>query len=233
MSGGGAAKLDNDMRNSADAIPVMPRASIRQSLTATTTLPNLRLEIKALAPGPADPSSCGQRPFPTRRSHQSALRASAGLAAGVRTGLSRPGAGALPWLDRRPADAPPTGLPAGLTMALPFGFPGLCLGLILVRTGSSMHHPRVSLLITSAYGKAPRGHRSNDIFASDLEKSNASGLGRSPVSHSCMAAADAMTCILDDARAATGDQDVAVPTLRLPEFAAIRGRSPTFVLRMR
>jgi MFS transporter, FSR family, fosmidomycin resistance protein len=58
-----------------------------------------------------------------------------------------------------------------LTMALPFGFPALCLGLILGGIGSSVQHPRASLLVTSTYGKASRGPLSIYNFAGDLGKS--------------------------------------------------------------
>src|ERR1700722_6479140 len=44
-----------------------------------------------------------------------------------------------------------------LVMALPCGFPGLCAGLILAGIGSSVQHPRASLLVTDSYGKASRG----------------------------------------------------------------------------
>lgn len=58
-----------------------------------------------------------------------------------------------------------------LTMALPFGFPGLCLGLILGGIGSSVQHPRASLLVTSTYQNASRGPLSIYNFAGDLGKS--------------------------------------------------------------
>src|SRR3984957_3677942 len=43
-----------------------------------------------------------------------------------------------------------------LVMALPFGFPSLCIGLIIAGIGSSVQHPRASLLVTNTYGKASR-----------------------------------------------------------------------------
>jgi MFS family permease len=36
-----------------------------------------------------------------------------------------------------------------LLMALPFGLPGLCIGLIIAGIGSSVQHPRASLLVTN------------------------------------------------------------------------------------
>ncbi len=39
-----------------------------------------------------------------------------------------------------------------LTMALPLGFVGLCAGLVLAGMGSSVQHPRASLLVTKTYG---------------------------------------------------------------------------------
>src|ERR1700689_2915928 len=41
-----------------------------------------------------------------------------------------------------------------LVMALPWGFSGLCAGLIIAGIGSSVQHPRASLLVSNTYGKA-------------------------------------------------------------------------------
>jgi MFS transporter, FSR family, fosmidomycin resistance protein len=57
-----------------------------------------------------------------------------------------------------------------LIMALPFGFPGLCIGLVLAGIGSSVQHPRASLLVTNTYGKASRGPLGIYNFAGDLGK---------------------------------------------------------------
>jgi FSR family fosmidomycin resistance protein-like MFS transporter len=57
-----------------------------------------------------------------------------------------------------------------LVMALPFGFPGLCAGLILAGIGSSVQHPRASLLVTTTYGPASRGPLGIYNFAGDLGK---------------------------------------------------------------
>ena len=57
-----------------------------------------------------------------------------------------------------------------LVVALPFGFPGLCIGLVLAGVGSSVQHPRASMLVTSTYGKAVRGPLSIYNFAGDLGK---------------------------------------------------------------
>jgi MFS transporter, FSR family, fosmidomycin resistance protein len=57
-----------------------------------------------------------------------------------------------------------------LVVALPFGFPGLCFGLILAGVGSSVQHPRASLLVTNTYGKASRGPLGIYNFAGDLGK---------------------------------------------------------------
>jgi MFS family permease len=58
-----------------------------------------------------------------------------------------------------------------LLMALPFGLPGLCVGLVVAAIGSSAQHPRASLLVTNTYGKASRGPLSIYNFAGDLGKS--------------------------------------------------------------
>jgi FSR family fosmidomycin resistance protein-like MFS transporter len=57
-----------------------------------------------------------------------------------------------------------------LLMALPFGFVGLCAGLILAGVGSSVQHPRASLLVTNTYGNAARGPLGIYNFAGDLGK---------------------------------------------------------------
>jgi hypothetical protein len=57
-----------------------------------------------------------------------------------------------------------------LVMALPCGFQGLCIGLILGGIGSSVQHPRASLLVTDTYGDASRGPLGIYNFAGDLGK---------------------------------------------------------------
>ena len=61
---------------------------------------------------------------------------------------------------------------AGLTiMALPFGVPGLCAGLIVAGIGSSIQHPRGSLLVIESYGAASRRPLGIYNFSGDLGKS--------------------------------------------------------------
>jgi MFS family permease len=57
-----------------------------------------------------------------------------------------------------------------LVMALPCGLPGLCAGLVLAGIGSSVQHPRASLLVTNTYGKSARGPLGIYNFAGDLGK---------------------------------------------------------------
>jgi MFS family permease len=57
-----------------------------------------------------------------------------------------------------------------LVMALPWGFSGLCAGLIIAGIGSSVQHPRASLLVSNTYGKASRGPLGIYNFAGDLGK---------------------------------------------------------------
>jgi MFS transporter, FSR family, fosmidomycin resistance protein len=57
-----------------------------------------------------------------------------------------------------------------LVMALPCGFPSLCIGLVLAGVGSSVQHPRASLLVTNTYGKNSRGPLGVYNFAGDLGK---------------------------------------------------------------
>ena len=57
-----------------------------------------------------------------------------------------------------------------LVMALPLGFPGLCLGLVIAGIGSSVQHPRASLLVANTYGTASRGPLGFYNFAGDVGK---------------------------------------------------------------
>ncbi|MGH7071247.1 MAG: MFS transporter, partial [Acetobacteraceae bacterium] len=57
-----------------------------------------------------------------------------------------------------------------LLMGLPLGFAGLCGGLMLAGAGSSVQHPRASLLITNAYEGSSRGPLGIYNFAGDLGK---------------------------------------------------------------
>jgi MFS family permease len=59
-----------------------------------------------------------------------------------------------------------------LVVALPLGFPGLCIGLCLAGVGSSVQHPRASSLVAAAYGKAARGPLSIYNFSGDLGKAS-------------------------------------------------------------
>jgi MFS family permease len=59
-----------------------------------------------------------------------------------------------------------------LVVALPLGFAGLCMGLVLAGVGSSVQHPRASLLVASTYGKAARGPLSIYNFSGDLGKAS-------------------------------------------------------------
>lgn len=57
-----------------------------------------------------------------------------------------------------------------LIMALPLGFAGLCVGLVVAGIGSSIQHPRGSMLVTDTYGRAARGPLGIYNFAGDLGK---------------------------------------------------------------
>src|ERR1700761_1628408 len=59
-----------------------------------------------------------------------------------------------------------------LVIALPLGLPGLCAGLIIAGIGSSVQHPRASLLVTSTYGEASRQQLGIYNFAGDLGKAS-------------------------------------------------------------
>ena len=91
---------------------------------------------------------------------------------GTMGGLQVPGDRLVARLSPRTALALATLVAAAgfLLMSLPFGFPGLCAGLVLAGIGSSIQHPRASLLVTSTYGKASRGSLGIYNFAGDLGK---------------------------------------------------------------
>ncbi len=55
-------------------------------------------------------------------------------------------------------------------MALPFGYTGLCVGLVLAGLGSSLQHPRGSLLVTDTYAGAARKPLGIYNFSGDLGK---------------------------------------------------------------
>jgi MFS family permease len=57
-----------------------------------------------------------------------------------------------------------------VVMALPLGLPGLCTGLLLAGIGSSLQHPRGSLLVTDTYAPASRGALGIYNFSGDLGK---------------------------------------------------------------
>ncbi len=57
-----------------------------------------------------------------------------------------------------------------LVVAFPLGFTGVCLGLILAGVGSSLQHPRASMLVANSYGAASRGPLGVYNFAGDLGK---------------------------------------------------------------
>jgi MFS transporter, FSR family, fosmidomycin resistance protein len=94
------------------------------------------------------------------------------LYSGTMGGLQVPGNRLIAGLDPRAALALATFVAAAgfLVMALPFGLMGLCIGLIVAGIGSSVQHPRASLLVTNTYGKASRGPLGIYNFAGDLGK---------------------------------------------------------------
>ncbi|ASG24520.1 putative MFS family arabinose efflux permease [Nitrospirillum viridazoti] len=57
-----------------------------------------------------------------------------------------------------------------LVVALPFGFAGLCVGLIVAGAGSSIQHPRGSMLVADSYGRASRRPLGIYNFSGDLGK---------------------------------------------------------------
>nr|WP_245319233.1 MFS transporter [Consotaella salsifontis] len=57
-----------------------------------------------------------------------------------------------------------------LIMALPLGFTGLCVGLVIAGFGSSIQHPRGSMLVAETYGEASRRPLGIYNFSGDLGK---------------------------------------------------------------
>lgn len=95
-----------------------------------------------------------------------------GLYFGTMGGLQMPADRALRRLSPRAAlilstVVASTGL---LIMALPFGFAGLCIGLVVAGIGSSIQHPRGSMLVTDSYGEAARRPLGIYNFAGDIGK---------------------------------------------------------------
>jgi MFS family permease len=91
---------------------------------------------------------------------------------GMMSGFQVPGNKLVARLTPRAALAGSTLIAAlGLIIAvLPFGLPGLCVGLLVAGMGSSIQHPRASLLVTDSYRKEARGPLGIYNFAGDLGK---------------------------------------------------------------
>jgi MFS transporter, FSR family, fosmidomycin resistance protein len=91
---------------------------------------------------------------------------------GTMGGLQVPANRATSWLKPRSALALSTFAAAlgFVAMALPTGFAGLCVGLVLAGAGSSVQHPRASDLVTHTYGSESRGALGIYNFAGDLGK---------------------------------------------------------------
>ena len=91
---------------------------------------------------------------------------------GTMGGLQLPGARLVRGLSPRAALVLSTLIAATgfVVMALPLGFAGLCVGLVLAGLGSSIQHPRGSLLVTDTYAPASRGALGVYNFSGDLGK---------------------------------------------------------------
>jgi FSR family fosmidomycin resistance protein-like MFS transporter len=91
---------------------------------------------------------------------------------GTMGGLQVPANRATSWLKPRSALALSTFVAAlgFVAMALPTGFAGLCVGLLVAGAGSSVQHPRAADLVTHTYGSESRGALGIYNFAGDLGK---------------------------------------------------------------
>jgi FSR family fosmidomycin resistance protein-like MFS transporter len=96
------------------------------------------------------------------------------LYSGTMGGLQVPGDRLIGRLGPRLALALATVVAAAgyLVMALPLGFAGLCAGLVLAGIGSSIQHPRASVLVASTFGPAARAPLGIYNFAGDLGKAS-------------------------------------------------------------
>jgi len=100
------------------------------------------------------------------------LAAVRALYSGTMGGLQLPGNRLTRQLNARTALVLSTVVAASgfMIMALPLGLAGLCIGLMLAGTGSSLQHPRASLLVTDTFGKMSRGPLGVYNFTGDLGK---------------------------------------------------------------
>ena len=91
---------------------------------------------------------------------------------GVMGGLQMPANRLLRGLSPRAALVLSTVVAAAgfLIMAAPLGFAGLCLGLVVAGVGSSIQHPRASLLVTETYAAEARRPLGIYNFSGDLGK---------------------------------------------------------------
>ncbi len=91
---------------------------------------------------------------------------------GTMGGLQLPGDSLVRTLSSRAALVLSTVVAATgfVVMALPLGLAGLCVGLVLAGLGSSIQHPRGSLLVTDTYAPASRSALGIYNFAGDLGK---------------------------------------------------------------
>ncbi len=91
---------------------------------------------------------------------------------GTMGGLQMPADRILRGLSPRAALVLATLLAAAgfVIMALPLGFGGLCVGLVVAGLGSSIQHPRGSLLVSETYAPAPRRSLGIYNFSGDLGK---------------------------------------------------------------
>jgi MFS transporter, FSR family, fosmidomycin resistance protein len=91
---------------------------------------------------------------------------------GTMGGLQVPGDRLVRALSPRAALALSTVVAATgfMVIALPLGFAGLCFGLVLAGLGSSIQHPRGSLLVTETYAPSSRGALGVYNFSGDLGK---------------------------------------------------------------
>ncbi|CAO3427943.1 MFS transporter [Azospirillum doebereinerae] len=94
------------------------------------------------------------------------------LYSGTMGGLQIPADRALRGLSPRAALILSTVVAAAglLIMAAPFGFAGLCVGLVVAGIGSSIQHPCGSMLVTASYGPAARHPLGVYNFSGDLGK---------------------------------------------------------------
>src|ERR1700744_445555 len=158
--------LSSDASNSVSSLPIAAPAPQRRNLIgaclAHTLHDGYTDQLYALLP-------TWQAEFGLSYAGLAVIRA---LYYATMGGLQVPGNRLISRVSDRAALALATFIAAAgfMLIALPTGFTALCVGLVLAGVGSSVQHPRASLLVTNTYGANSRGPLGIYNFSGDLGK---------------------------------------------------------------